>query len=376
MATYYIGAMPCSSELYHYGVKGMKWGKHLFGLAKSSDQITAGRAAQAVGHLIGNRGLRAHGERHAWEARQSFNRSLSGLKTDAKNTAYNARQFLTGSEDRGRMKSASASISESKRMAEEARSKAAKAGSSYNKQFYEQMASNYERQAAQAQREYDQARSEYESMTLPGMTEKAYRNISKALQGTGINVQELYNTAKERVSKAMTAIAGGVGKATTWIANGWAAATKAISGLWRSGEKKAKIAVDHITGTYDNTVSKGNTRTTYRDDHYAPNAASLLTAGHDYANAKNRDMNQQERADARFADTMRSNPRGQQSGASLNTATGNNAAPILPNITNAKGPRASASMNTVTQQRRRRYNIHGTGSTSGAAVRRSTANSK
>lgn len=46
MSTYYIGSISCSGQsLYHHGVKGMKWGKHLFGLW---DQYVTGNTANRL----------------------------------------------------------------------------------------------------------------------------------------------------------------------------------------------------------------------------------------------------------------------------------------------------------------------------------------
>lgn len=46
MTTYYIGSVSCSGdELFHHGVKGMKWGKHLFGLW---DQYVTGNTANRM----------------------------------------------------------------------------------------------------------------------------------------------------------------------------------------------------------------------------------------------------------------------------------------------------------------------------------------
>lgn len=53
MSTYYIGSISCSGQsLYHHGVKGMKWGKHLFGLW---DQYVTGNTANKLRNTYQNR---------------------------------------------------------------------------------------------------------------------------------------------------------------------------------------------------------------------------------------------------------------------------------------------------------------------------------
>ena len=205
MATYYVGSMPCSSELYHYGVKGMKWGKHLFGLAEDIGRYVRGTAKQIKGQITGNSATAGIGKAMVSNARRSVGRNVSGLREAASNTAYNARQFLTGSEDRRKMNDARA-------QAEKLR----KAG-----RFREAL--KYEDQAKQAQKEY-------ESMTLPGMAEKTYRRVSKALGLTGSQIKDLYNNVRQRVSGAMANIANGAGNAASWILSGWATIKEKVKG--------------------------------------------------------------------------------------------------------------------------------------------------
>ena len=88
MATYYVGSMPCSSELYHYGVKGMKWGKHLFGLAEDIGRYVRGTAKQIKGQITGNSATAGIGKAMVSNARRSVGRNVSGLREAAsKNSA-------------------------------------------------------------------------------------------------------------------------------------------------------------------------------------------------------------------------------------------------------------------------------------------------
>ena len=133
-------------------------------------------------------------------------------------------------------------------------------------------------------RQAKKAQQEYESMTLPGMTEKVYREVSRAI-GNAIpgdvkkTVQNLYDSARSRISGGMAKIAGGAEKAVAWLVRGWAS---------------VKSSIDKALGRYN----------------AKPRASqSLFTAG---------------QSNESTAATV---PRRPNAAVSLNTATGNNMTP-------------------------------------------------
>lgn len=106
MGVYYIGAIPCSGgDIYHFGRKGMKWGKRIFGdladrladrgwggasrvargistgFGRANEFINADNARQAMNY--------ARGSKQA-QARSAYNRTLPGMAENARQKAQEA----------------------------------------------------------------------------------------------------------------------------------------------------------------------------------------------------------------------------------------------------------------------------------------------
>lgn len=106
MGVYYIGSIPCSGgDIYHFGRKGMKWGKRIFGdladrladrgwtgasnvargistgFGRANEFINADNARQAMNY--------ARGSKQA-QVRSAYNRTLPGMAENARQKAQEA----------------------------------------------------------------------------------------------------------------------------------------------------------------------------------------------------------------------------------------------------------------------------------------------
>lgn len=92
MGVYYIGSIPCSSgDIYHYGRKGMKWGKNIFGDLADRLSGAAKNAVSKVSDWSGY-GARANRDHYSNVAKNTKGWWNAGARGAAENkaSAYNA----------------------------------------------------------------------------------------------------------------------------------------------------------------------------------------------------------------------------------------------------------------------------------------------
>ncbi len=87
--TYYVAGIPFSSELYHYGIKGQKWGKRRF--TDENGILTAlGRMRYGVGEALGSAG-------------NTISRTASSAAKSVSSAYNKGKEYLTGSKARAKL---------------------------------------------------------------------------------------------------------------------------------------------------------------------------------------------------------------------------------------------------------------------------------
>lgn len=260
MAKYYVAGIPFDSEnaIQHYGVKGMKWNQHLFGLdandkyinwfekAKSNVGKFANKAAanvsnaarnvgNAVGTAVGtavNRGAnfvtgnqaRANLDSAIKESNKATVRRMNAEQTYKKDAPKREAQLASKSAQLAR------GTAEAARKSFESRNPLDYAGK--NKDYdtaknAEKMASQFQRQsddakklARQVDREYreDLRRAQNEEFAKNRAVEKAEREYNRTLPGA---VQNAGSKAMGFVDRLVSPVASTVGKAAQDVGN-WA----------------------------------------------------------------------------------------------------------------------------------------------------------
>lgn len=116
MNTYYVAGIPCSDELWHYGTKGMKWGRRLYQYEDGSltplgkIHYSSGKAVKAVGKAakaVAKHEVESFKRRHPWtmtddeirkaKARIDLERNYLQAKADLKKMKTGKiRKFIGG----------------------------------------------------------------------------------------------------------------------------------------------------------------------------------------------------------------------------------------------------------------------------------------
>lgn len=244
MNIYYVGNMPVSDELYHYGRKGMKWGKDIF----SGDAPVQGGG----GSLMKNPGQRVRisvNDAVRGTGGSAGRSAINKLKGSVSKTVSKAGEYVTGNQaqlnlDRQKIKEyvhklngapndikyrsdfASGLANAFRKSAQDSFDSAnsrkfydlrGKANDNINGIAFEEEAKNlqklsddYKKAQNQVNREYREemrkeanktaaAQREYDK-TLPGSIEKAAKNVNKAVSSTAKSVGDFASKSAKSVS--------------------------------------------------------------------------------------------------------------------------------------------------------------------------------
>lgn len=165
---YYVGTIPCSSNfLYHHGVKGMKWGKHLFGLW---DQYVTGSTANKL--------------RNTYQTRMHYN--LGGVERAAQ----------TGS-------------SNMMRLNQQSMQRNAELFNRYNTSYNNSLAGRAHNFAKRLNSSPAMSRAFSKASKLAAT---AYTSAATALGGAGRSISQFYNDVMAKAKDAISAGAGIVAK--------------------------------------------------------------------------------------------------------------------------------------------------------------------
>lgn len=168
MSIYYIGSISCSGQsLYHHGVKGMKWGKHLFGLW---DKYVTGSTANKL--------------RNTYQTRMHYD--LGGV----------ARATQTGN-------------SNMLRLNQQSMQRNAELFNRYNTSYNNSLAGRAHNFAKRLNSSPAMSRAFSKASKLAAT---AYTSAATALGGAGRSVSQFYNDVMAKAKDAISAGAGIVAK--------------------------------------------------------------------------------------------------------------------------------------------------------------------
>lgn len=309
MSTYYVAGVPYSDELYHYGRKGMEWGKNKFGkigyTTKQKTYTPGGKLDRAVDKVkknvssgakkIGTFVTGGNYKKRADEAEiQKYKYGYSGESSKARNIRERAEDAKKKSEGFGRDKEYYIDSYNKRKFFDVAgRQEDLKRidNAEYNqnnlRSIYDKGMIDYQKQRKS---DYDKA-VEYDSQerllrkmydkTLPGAISKAANvtvksigkgvssastSVGKAVAKTALKANTTLNNAKKFVDnagKSTSKTATGVAKSISKTAS---SATKSVSNVAnKAGNAVSKVAsksAKSITSWGSKAVSKGKSSIT------------------------------------------------------------------------------------------------------------------
>lgn len=219
--TYYVGNMPVSDELYHYGRKGMKWGKNIFDDVTNAVGNAAANTAKNVRSAVESGAKKAGAYISGEPARSNYDKQairtvvkqINGAPTvrargnsDWKSKSDSAKQYRND---------AQTYFNEAKQkpfydLHGKATSNVKGIESAEKAQKYQKESDDLKRAQNQVNREFREemreqknaeanAKREYEK-TLPGSIEKTKKNVSKAASNTAKSVSNFASQSAKSVS--------------------------------------------------------------------------------------------------------------------------------------------------------------------------------